>query len=183
MGVIKPKNVPDMIDALKSTKAIVFDIRNYPNGTFGEIANFLNSEEKEFCLYTYPYPNYPGKYTWEEGRKVGFENKDNYKGKVVVLLNEDSISQSEWTAMCFQTAGNTTIIGSQTAGADGNVFEFDFSGYHTNFSGIGVYYPDGRETQRVGIVPDIEVKPTILGIQQGKDEVLERALLYIENGK
>ncbi|MCV2485864.1 S41 family peptidase [Flavobacterium sp. SH_e] len=183
MGVIKPKNIPDMIEALKSAKAIVFDMRNYPNGTFGEIANFLNSEEKKFAIYTYPYLNYPGKYFWEEGRNAGFENKDNYKGKVVVLLNEDSISQSEWTAMCFQTAGNTTIIGSQTAGADGNVFEFDFSGYHTNFSGIGVYYPDGRETQRIGIVPDIEIKPTIKGIQEGKDEVLERALLFIENGK
>lgn len=183
MGVIKPKNVPDMIDALKSTKAIVFDMRNYPNGTFKEISDFLNPEEKKFVIYTYPYLNYPGKYSWEEGRNAGFENKDNYKGKVIVLLNEDSISQSEWTAMCFQTAGNTTIIGSQTAGADGNVFEFDFFGYHTNFSGIGVYYPDGRETQRVGIVPDIEIKPTILGIQQGKDEVLERALLFIENGK
>lgn len=183
MGVIKPKNIPDMVDALKSTKAIVFDMRNYPNGTFEEIAAFLNSKEKEFCQYTMPYLNYPGRYEWIEGRKCGTENKESYKGKVIVLLNEDSISQSEWTAMCFQTAGNTTIIGSQTAGADGNVFEFDFSGYHTNFSGIGVYYPDGRETQRVGIVPDIEVKPTIFGIQQGKDEVLERALLYIETGK
>lgn len=183
MGVIKPKNIPDMIEALKSTKAIVFDMRNYPQGTFEEIAKFLNSQEKEFCLYTYPYPNYPGKYTWEEGRKAGFENKDNYKGKAIVLLNEDSISQSEWTAMCFQTAGNTTIIGSQTAGADGNVFEFDFEGFHTNFSGIGVYYPDGRETQRIGIIPDIEIKPTIKGIQEGKDEVLDRALLFIETGK
>jgi hypothetical protein len=32
-------------------------------------------------------------------------------------------------------------------------------------------------------VPDIEVKPTILGIQQGKDEVLERALQFIKTGK
>ncbi len=46
MGVIKPKNVPDMIDALKSTKAIVFDMRNYPNGTFGEIANFFKFSRK-----------------------------------------------------------------------------------------------------------------------------------------
>lgn len=183
MGVIKPKNVPDMIENLKSTKAIVFDMRNYPNETYKEISDFLNAEEKKFVIYTHPYLNYPGRFYWTEGRNTGFENKDHYKGKVIVLLNENSISQSEWTAMCFQTAGNTTIIGSQTAGADGNVFEFDFSGFHTGFSGLGVYYPDGRETQRVGIVPDIEVKPTILGIQQGKDEVLERALLFIQNGK
>ncbi|OUL64161.1 S41 family peptidase [Flavobacterium sp. AJR] len=183
MGVIKPKHIPDMIQALKSTKAIVFDMRNYPNGTYGEIANFLNAQENKFAIYTYPYLNYPGRFRWTEGTNCGSENKDNYKGQVIVLLNEKSISQSEWTAMCFQTAGNTTIIGSQTAGADGNTFEFDFKGFHTLFSGIGVYYPDKRETQRIGIVPDIEVKPTIEGIQQGKDEVLDRALVFIETGK
>ena len=36
-----------------------------------------------------------------------------------------------------------------------------------------MYYPDGTETQRVGIVPDIEVKPTIKGITEGRDELLE----------
>ncbi|MFC0777776.1 S41 family peptidase [Flavobacterium sp. HJSW_4] len=183
MGVIKPKNIPDMIEALKDTKAIVFDMRNYPNETWQEISDFLNAEEKRFCDYTEPYLKYPGRYQWVEGRKAGFANKDHYKGKVIVLLNEDAFSQAEWTAMCFQTAGNTTIIGSQTAGTDGNAVDIDFKGFHTRYTGLGVYYPDGRETQRVGIVPDIEVKPTILGIQQGKDEVLERALLFIQNGK
>ena len=85
---------------------------------------------------------------------MGFENKDNYKGKVIVLLNEDSISQSEWTAMCFQTAGNTTIIGSQTAGADGNVFEFDFSislnnGSFHYLSLIGVIKDKGEIFQNI----------------------------------
>jgi C-terminal processing protease CtpA/Prc len=183
MGVLKPKNIPDMIEALKSTKAIVFDMRNYPQNTWKEISDFLNPEEKKFVIYTYPYLNYPGKYFWTNGTNAGFDNKNNYKGKVIVLLNEDSVSQSEWTAMCFQTAGNTTIIGSQTAGSDGNVFEFDFKAFHTGFSGIGVFYPDKRETQRIGIVPDIEVKPTIKGIQEGKDEVLDRALVFIETGK
>ncbi|MCC9072175.1 peptidase S41 [Flavobacterium sp. F-65] len=183
MGVIKTRHIPEMIEMLKSTKAIVFDMRNYPNGTFREISNFLNPQEKQFAIYTRPDLSYPGRFKWSEGTSSGLENKDNYKGKVIVLLNEKSVSQSEWTAMCFQTAGNTTIIGSQTAGADGNVSHFDFKGFHTMFSGIGVYYPDKRQTQRIGIVPDIEVKPTILGIQQGKDEVLDRALLFIGTGK
>lgn len=39
------------------------------------------------------------------------------------------------------------------------------------------------ETQRIGIIPDIEIKTTIKGIQEGKDEVLDRALLFIETGK
>ena len=46
-------------------------------------------------------------------------------------------------------------------------------------SGIGVFYPDKRPTQRVGIVPDVDVRPTIAGIRAGRDEVLEEALRQI----
>ena len=184
MGTLKVKNVPDMIETLKTTKAIIFDMRNYPNQTYEAVTNFLNATEKEFAKYTHPDTSYPGRFVWTEPAKCGTNNKDNYKGKVIVLLNENSISQSEWTAMCFQTSGNTTIIGSQTAGSDGNVTEINFvKAFYTCYTGIGVYYPDGRETQRIGIVPDIEVKPTIEGIKQGKDEVLERAIKFIETGK
>ncbi|EKT3958247.1 peptidase S41 [Flavobacterium psychrophilum] len=184
MGVIKVKDLPEMIEKLKSTKAIVFDIRNYPNGTFEEISKFLNTKEKTFAIYTKPDLSYPGKFKWTKGTSCGSENNNNYKGKVVVLLNEESLSQSEWTAMCFQTAGNTTIIGSQTAGADGNVSGIDYmKAFHSQFTGIGVYYPNKKETQRIGIVPDIEVKPTIKGIQEGEDEVLDRALKFIKTGK
>ena len=184
MGLLKVQHVPSMISKLKSAKAIVFDMRNYPNATFEEVSNFLNAKEEPFALYAAPDLNYPGKYKWVGPHRSGKENPDYYKGKVVLLLNENSESQAEWTAMCFQTAGNTTIVGSQTSGADGNVTDLTIiRGIHTRFSGIGVYYPDKRETQRIGIVPDIEVKPTIKGIQEGRDEVLDRALVFIETGK
>ena len=48
-------------------------------------------------------------------------------------------------------------------------------------TGMGVYYPDGRETQRIGMIPDIEVKPTIAGIKAGKDEVLQKAIELINH--
>jgi C-terminal processing protease CtpA/Prc len=44
---------------------------------------------------------------------------------------------------------------------------------------LGIYYPDGKETQRVGIVPDIEVKPTIQGVREGRDELMEKAVELI----
>ena len=184
IAVIKARHIQDMIEALKDTKAIVFDLRGYPNDdTRKQISDFLNSEEKTFSIYTEPYLKYPGKYKWTEGIKAGFENKDYYKGKVILLVNEDTYSQSEWMVMSFKTASNTTIVGSQTAGTDGNAIDIDFRKFHTRYTGIGVYYPDRRPTQRIGIVPDIEVKSTIKGIQEGRDEVLERALVFIETGK
>jgi C-terminal processing protease CtpA/Prc len=86
--------------------------------------------------------------------------------------------------MMFQGATNVTVIGSQTAGADGNVTEVVLpGGYSASFSGLGIYYPDGTPTQRVGIKIDIPVKPTLQGIRNNKDEVLQRGLQYIASGR
>lgn len=184
MATLKINDVTEMVKLLDSTKAIVFDMRNYPNGTNFEISKFLNSKERPFVKFTKPDFTYPGRYYWSETNVCGSENPNNYKGKVVILVNEFSLSQSEWATMCLQTADNAIVIGSQTAGADGNVSRIDFiKDWTIKFSGIGVFYPDGRETQRIGIVPDIEAKPTILGLREGKDEVLERAIQFIKTGK
>ena len=68
------------------------------------------------------------------------------------------------------------MIGSTTAGADGNVSQIPLpGGMQTMISGIGVFYPDKTPTQQVGIVPNIAVRPTIDGIRAGRDEVLEAA--------
>ena len=82
--------------------------------------------------------------------------------------------------MALRLAPKAAVIGSTTAGADGNVSKIYLPGnVMTMISGIGVYYPDGKETQRIGIVPDIESRPTIKGITEGKDEVLEKAIEWI----
>lgn len=43
---------------------------------------------------------------------------------------------------------------------------------------VGVFYPDKTPTQQIGIIPDLEVRPTIAGIRDGRDEVFEEALSY-----
>ena len=80
-------------------------------------------------------------------------------------------------AMMLKVAPNSTLIGSTTKGSDGDQTGILLPGnILTSFSGQGVYFPDGAETQRVGIAPDIEVLPTIEGIRNGNDEVLEKAV-------
>ena len=131
------------------------------------------------CIRDSPNKENPGEFKFGEPLSIP-ASKQPYTGKVVVLVNENSQSQSEYTTMAFQAGVHTTVIGSATAGADGDVSKIDLpGGLVTMISGIGVYYPDGTETQRVGIVPDIEVTPTIEGIKNGKDEVLEAAKTYI----
>ena len=72
------------------------------------------------------------------------------------------------------------VVGSTTEGADGNVSQIPLPGnLKVMISGIGVFYPDKTPTQRVGIVPDVFVSPTIEGVREGRDEILEEALRQI----
>ena len=92
------------------------------------------------------------------------------------------MSQAEYTTMVLQANPRTMVIGSQTNGADGNVSFVQLpGGSRTSFSGMGVYYPDGGQTQRIGVRIDEIVEPTIEGVKAGRDEVLERAIEIIAN--
>ncbi|MFH4966551.1 S41 family peptidase [Gaetbulibacter sp. M235] len=182
MGKVEIEDVSVIMDSLINTKAIIFDIRNYPKGTMYSIINYITSKKNAFYKVTYPDLNYPGKFIWREGNQFGKNGKLVYKGKVILLVNEKTQSHAEFTTMCLQTGENVTTIGSQTSGADGNVSSIEMvGGYKTAISGIGIFYPDNTETQRKGVKIDIEIKPTIQGIIDGKDEVLEKAIEYINN--
>lgn len=177
MKNINGKDSEKMMKSLLNCKAIIFDLRNYPAYIFRRISRYLNPTKQEFVKIIKPDLSYPGKFIWKDKKTTGIKNKDYYKGKVILLVNENTISRAEYTVMSLQTAPNVLTIGNQTAGADGTVSSFEFvGGYKTSMTSLGVYYPDYSETQRKGIKIDIEIKPTIEGISKGKDELLDKAI-------
>lgn len=186
MGLIMPEDVdPLMTNAeLLNTKGIIFDLRNYPNSTLSLVGKYLLERPVQFSKFKKPDPGNPGSFTFSDFAWVGPSgtNENYYKGKVVILVDERSVSRSEFICMAFQIIPNATTIGSQTAGADGNVSRLSLpGGIRTGFSGIGVFYSDGTPTQRVGVKIDHTIRPTISGIRQGRDEILEFAVNFIKN--
>ena len=182
LSSIKVADVPAYAQRLKQTKGLVIDIRNYPSEfVVFAIGGLLVDRPTPFARFTAGNLDNPGAFYWINTVSLN-PLMPHYAGKVVVLVDEISVSQSEYTTMAFRSAPQTTVIGSMTAGADGNVSEILLpGGLRTVISGIGVFYPDKKPTQRIGIVPDVEVKPTIAGIRAGRDEVLEAALRQIQS--
>ena len=177
LAFLRSDKVDEAMKKFMGTKALIFDIRSYPFDIEKQLASYLNPHPKPFIKTTVRNISYPGTFVPLAAVPVGEENKNYYKGKVILLVNEETQSHAEFTAMILQTAPNVLTIGSQTAGADGNVVKIVFpGGYSTYMSGLGIYYPDGRETQRVGIAIDVVVKPTAKGLIEGRDEVLEKAI-------
>jgi C-terminal processing protease CtpA/Prc len=187
-GRLEVAQIDSMFLDLSNTDAIIIDNRSYPRGTVWALINHLTDKPVKSARGTTIIADSPtpGSETvqgqiWE----LPITPKPQYKGRLIILVNEVTQSQAEYSCMVMQAASKKiTIIGSQTAGADGDVTGILLpGGIRTSFSGHGVYYPDGRPTQGIGIVPDITIKPTISGIKAGKDEVLDRAILFARTGK
>ncbi len=113
--------------------------------------------------------------------------KDNYEGKIVVLINAYTFSAaSDFSARLHYTK-RASFIGEETGGSYiGNI-----SGYNSTLDlpnskvGISLALLDTRQpffdsnwTDR-GVIPDIRVEPTVDDIINGKDVVLSRAIDYI----
>lgn len=180
-GSLKREYLPKIWKEFEKTKGLIIDIRNYPSDfPIDELSSYLIPQSSPFVKFTNGSIEKPGLFTFTKALSTGGKNKSYYKGKVIILINEMTQSSAEFHAMAYRLNPNATVIGSTTAGADGNVSQFYLpGGISTMISGIGVYYPDGKETQRVGIVPDIKVKPTIQGIKNGEDELMNKAIKLI----
>jgi C-terminal processing protease CtpA/Prc len=143
------------------------------------LGSLLMDKETAFVRFTSGDLSNPGAFHFGAPLSIT-PAKPHYSGKVVILVDELTQSSAEYTSMALRASPNAFVIGSTTAGADGNVSQIALpGGQRTMISGLGVFYPDKRPTQRVGIVPDLMVRPTIAGIRVGRDEVLEAAIRQI----
>ena len=180
MSGVKLEEVKSYVDRASGAKGLIIDLRNYPSAflVFALGGSFLD-RETPFARITSADLSNPGAFYWR--REVAIPPaKPYYGGKVIILIDEVTQSSAEYTTMAFRASPRATVIGSTTAGADGNVSAIALpGGLRSMFSGIGIFYPDKRPTQRVGLVPDVELRPTIAGIPAGRDELLEEALRQI----
>ena len=181
--------VGKMFDTIKDTPAVIFDMRGYPNGTAWSIAPRLTQKKNVVAaLFSRPLLEATSlnsgdldQINYSFSQKLPEPAGETYRGKVVMLINEDAISQSEHTCLFFAAATDVTFIGTPTAGANGDVTLMVLPGnLQVSFTGHNVRHADGRQLQRVGIQPHIKVARTVRGIVEGRDEILEAAVSHLK---
>ena len=171
LSSVKSAEAAKYVDSASRAKGLIIDIRNYPSEFVPfALGSLLVEQETEFARFTVGDASNPGAFHWTPPLKIT-PAQPHFTGKVIILVDEVSQSQAEYTSMALRTAPGAKVIGSTTAGADGNVSQIPLPGALSSMiSGIGVSIPTSATTQRVGILADIEVKPTIAGIRAGRDE-------------
>ena len=179
MGRLNVEQIEQMFTDLWDTDAIIFDIRNYPQETMWTMIDYLFDKRIHNAKLKLPDTYFPGTLFWEKSYVYQGYISKTYHKPIFIIFDENTQSQAEYTVMTFEQHPQAIKIGSQTAGADGNVSVIYLpGGIRAYFTCYGVFYPDYTTTQRIGIIPDTLVYPTIQDIWDGRDKVLECALNY-----
>ncbi|MBJ7429528.1 MAG: hypothetical protein JHD28_11320 [Bacteroidia bacterium] len=207
LGKINSREIKKAISKYKNLPAIIFDMRGYPNG-FAPIFLPKMFSKKPIAVANFYYPSkkYAGvfiknkqeqNYYVENMASLGFKIIFNtnkklfptfnkvYTGKVIVLIDEEAASYAETVCMILKSyAKNAVFIGRPTQGSNGDIINFFLpGGINVSFSSIDWHFPDTKQLQRIGIIPDIKVERTVETIIKGNDAILERALEFIKMGR
>lgn len=179
LGPLKRDSVAGYLERARDATVLVIDHRNYPSDfPIQALGGRLVATPTPFARFTRADWANPGAFLWDERMIITLQpQRPTFTGRVVVLVDEVTQSSAEYHAMAFRVAPGALVVGSTTAGADGNVSRIPLpGGMQAMITGIGTFYPDRRPTQQIGIVPDLEVRPTLAGFRAGRDEVLEAAV-------
>jgi hypothetical protein len=183
-----PAQVEPMLKALGRTDAIVFDLRGYPRDVVWTLAPRMRTRTGDVAaLFRRRLVGRDGQGSVDGGwyafaQPIGSSSLPPYRGRSVMLVDERTISLAEHTGLFLEAAAGTVFVGSQTAGANGDVTNLVLPGGVTvRFTGHDVRHADGRQLQRVGLTPLVRASPTVEGLRAGRDEVLEAALAHLRS--
>jgi hypothetical protein len=168
------------MDTLAAARGVVFDVRGYPTDAGAWVLpHILDTPEADRWMHV-------AKIVGPFGRMAGWRSvgwnltpaAPRLAGKVVFLTDGRAISYAESVMGYIAGRHLATIVGSPTAGTNGNIAMFQVPGEFTVvFTGMRVTGHDGLAVHHlVGVRPDVAVSQTLAGVRAGRDEVLDRAL-------
>lgn len=173
---------------LQRAKKIVFDLRGRPKNNTDILRYLLNAPDTASHWMNIPQIIYPDHRETAGYSSSGWQLqpfKEKIKAKVAFLTDVSAISYSEsFLNIVSHYKLGAIISETPTAGANGNICEIDLPGnYQLYWTGMKVTNPDGSLFHNIGVKPDIQAKRTITGVKKNQDEILERAIRYLEEGE
>jgi len=159
----------------EKAKGIVLDLRNNPGGFLDAAVTMASEWVNEGAIVS-------------EKSETGYSRDHETIGehrltgiRTIVLVNGGSASASEIVAGALKDHGQATVIGEKTFGK-GSVQDFEtFSdGSALKLTVAEWYTPAGKNINKEGIIPDIEVKQEWEKEGVNEDVMLDRAVDIIE---
>ncbi|NBC66007.1 MAG: peptidase S41 [Bacteroidetes bacterium] len=160
----------EMVSEGEAREALIFDLRyNTGGNVHDEVLRFLSQR---------PYLQWG----YREGELTTQSNFTPAAKPIVLLVNEQSLSDAELTAQGFKELGLGTIIGTETyrwiifTSGKGLV-----DGSFYRLPSWGVYTFEGENLEKTGVSPDIYLQNTFKDRLDGEDPQLQRAIRHLFN--
>ncbi|MCK0132544.1 S41 family peptidase [Flavobacteriaceae bacterium F08102] len=158
----------DLVSDEADKKALILDLRyNTGGNVHDEVLNFL--QQKTYLNWKY------------RGGKLTGQSNFNYGNKpIVLLMNEQSLSDAEMTSAGFKALGLGTIVGTETYRwiiFTSSKSLVDGSSYR--LPSWGCYTLDGRDLEIEGVKPDVYVPKDFKDRMEGNYPQLDKALEII----
>ncbi len=172
-----------VMDKLKAADGIIFDMRGYPAEAAYEVIQHLIDQTANSARWNVPVITRPDREGWDwrtDGRWNMPPLEPRLRQPIVFMTYGGAISYAESIMGIVEHYRLGEIVGSTTAGTNGNVNPFQLpGGFLVAWTGMKVLKHDGSQHHGVGIPPTVAVEPTAKGIAEGRDEVLEKAVEVI----
>ncbi len=179
---LQDNQVDSVMKIATAKKAIIFDMRINPSFNIGYVLPHLTTRLKPAYKDYYPSLDNVGIFLPGKVEAGKLDSGNIYNGRIIILVNEFTQSKGEWSSMILQSIPGAVTIGSQTAGADGNVSDILLPGNIVAvFSGVLIEYPDGGQCQQKGIKVDYVVNKNEDDIKNGTDTILNYAIKFIND--
>ena len=185
-AALQENEIIPIMKKLDTTEGLIIALRQYPseNIVYALAAYFVDGYQS-FAICGIPYQSIPGTFV-QTYRDAGYSESmgfQQYDKDVVVLMDEKTQSRAEYAVMAARNGNRVTVIGENSVGTVGGVGFLPLpGGWHMMFTCQGMYTPEMGQVQRIGLTPDIEVQPTIKGIREGRDELMEAAIEFLGTG-
>jgi tricorn protease len=155
----------DMTKELSNKEGLILDLRyNTGGNVHDEVLNFLS--QRSYLQWKY-----------REGAMTRQGNFSPSDKPIVLLINEQSLSDAEMTSQGFKQLKLGKIVGNEsyhwiifTSGA-GLV-----DGSFVRLPGWGCYTLDGKDLEAIGVAPDVKVVNTFEDKINGRDPQLDKAI-------
>jgi hypothetical protein len=175
--------VKPMLPKLAEASAIIFDVRGYPTDAY-VVPNLIstpwgsNGGGRGIARIVGPFGKFAG---WREDSGPILPAPPRLPDRIVFLTDARAISSGEGLLSTVSDRHLGKIVGSPTAGANGNELHFLLpGGFEVSMTGSRLTRAGGRTYHLIGIQPDVRAVPTVAGLRAGRDEVLERAISLLQ---
>lgn len=158
----------EMVSQKGNREGLILDLRyNTGGNVHDQVLNFLS--QKRYLQWKY-----------RDGKLTNQPNFSPADRPIVLLINEQSLSDAEMTAQGFKELGLGTVVGTETyrwiiftSGAglvDGSFYRLP---------AWGCYTLDGRNLEKDGVTPDVRVDEGFVDRLKGNQNQLDKAIELI----